>query len=91
MRAESEASPASSSPSNGKPSLEEALAMIHQDLEINFQTARALIDVLCELRDQLRLVTPMMRDARLILADVAESLRKAEAQHEERAAAGRGG
>ncbi len=52
------------------------LQVLHGDLEVTFQTNRALVDVMCELRDQVRRVGPLVRDARLILGDVASALRE---------------
>ncbi len=62
---------------NGIKTLPEQLEQLHQDLEIGYQTNRALIDVLTDMRDEARLMKPIIRDARIILADLAGELRAA--------------
>lgn len=64
-------------PPNGAASISETLEQLHRDLELNYQTTRALIDVLCDLREDLKIIKPLARDARLLFSELSAEMRAA--------------
>lgn len=62
---------------NGTRTLEEHLDRLHRDNDLSYQTQKATLDILMEIRNELRAWRPIVRDYQLVIYDMAAEMRAA--------------